>query len=44
MEDTSYANEKGCISSLLNILRIVVFEILLNNKISKNTNYPHQSV
>lgn len=44
MEDTSYKNKKGCISSLLNILRIVVFEMLLNNKISKNTNYPNQSV
>lgn len=32
MEDTSYTNKKGFISPLLNILRTVVFEMLLNNK------------
>lgn len=42
MEDSSYTNKKGCISSLFNILRTLVFEILLNKKIRKNTSDPHQ--
>lgn len=44
MEDTAYTNKKAIISYSLTIVRIVEFKMLLNNKVSKTTNYPHQSV
>lgn len=44
MEDTAYTNKKAIISSSLNILGIVELKKLLNYKIRKPINYPHQSV